>query len=98
MAAAGTLTTNEFELPTCQSGAPLTLHLNIFSSIGRGAVVELHDSAPGIDAAHVLARSEAIQGGGVDHVVVWARPEQNVTHNYTTEWVNGGCACTLRPS
>jgi hypothetical protein len=38
----GNFTTEPFVLPVCAEGQSLSLHLNIFAAIGRGAYVELH--------------------------------------------------------
>eukprot|EP01047_Picozoa_sp_COSAG01_P056239 COSAG01_NODE_6354_length_3718_cov_7.547665_3_plen_196_part_00 len=88
-AAVGTFKTEPFKLPKCSASQALSLHLNIFAAIGRGALVDIYAAT----GSHLLARSTTIQGGGVDFTVEWEVPAaNNVTYNMTREWVNGGCA------
>jgi hypothetical protein len=82
--APGVLTTNGFQLPQCSGTAPQVLQLNIFTSIGLGATVELADA----DSGAIVARSTLIQdGGGVAYNVSWKKPGAS-----KREWVNAGCA------
>jgi hypothetical protein len=105
-AAVGSLATVPFKLPECSSrrgettgATALTLHLNIFAAIGRGALIELRSpppagaTAPDAASSNLLAQSELIEGGGTDYVVNWLQVPPNNTHtNLTREWQNGGCA------
>eukprot|EP01052_Picozoa_sp_SAG31_P012780 SAG31_NODE_755_length_12319_cov_6.335542_7_plen_259_part_00 len=89
----GTLTTTPFHLPTCSSGTPLTLRLNIFTSIGRGAFVEL--KSVGTINGHFAGkhvRSTQILGGGVDMAVDWLELSNGTDAKTENVWVNGGCA------
>ena len=90
-ASGGTLVTRPFVLPSCPSGEPLALHLNIFTSIGRGAFVELESThSAGVSGKQL--RSTQILGGDIDLVAEWM--ELNATGAKKTEqgWLNGGCA------
>ena len=74
-------------------GVPLSLHINIFTSIGRGAYVELKSVDPsGGSAAAKHVRSTQIIGGGVDLVAEWLELSNGTDAKKEMEWVNGGCA------
>lgn len=87
--AGGTIVTEPFVLPSCPVGKPLTLHLNIFTSIGRGAFVEL--STVGTKGPSMQLRSTQILGG-VDVLVEWMKMPDDSQSNAKTVWLNGGCA------
>lgn len=103
------MTTEPFTLPSCPADEALTLHLNIFTAIGRGAYVELKpaartqnndmfssSSAPGGKHGSPSLRSTQIIGGGVDLVAEWLQmPSNDTTPKTELEWVNGGCASTF---
>lgn len=87
---AGVITTEPFAVPSCPAGQPLTLHLNIFTSIGRGAFVELRTLAN--QGSSRQLRSTQILGGGVDLVVQWMKLPENNQDKTKKVWVNAGCA------
>eukprot|EP01048_Picozoa_sp_COSAG05_P017511 COSAG05_NODE_2399_length_3111_cov_58.711819_4_plen_144_part_00 len=81
----GTLTTQPFHLPNCHvapgrggnESSSLTLQLNIATSIGLGARVQLRSVA-----GDMLGDSETIMGGGTAYEVQWTKPPANTTRAY----------------
>lgn len=87
---AGVVTTEPFAVPSCSAGKPLTLHLNIFTSIGRGAFVEL--STLVAQGSSKQLRSAPILDGGVDFVAQWMKLPDDGHDRTEKVWLNGGCA------
>ena len=92
MKSAGVIATEPFVLPSCPAGKPLTLHLNIFTSIGRGAFVELSTLATETSSGQVRSVRSTQILGGVDVVAEWMKPPPNSQAKTQKVWLNGGCA------
>lgn len=86
---AGVITTEPFAVPSCPAGKPLTLRLNIFTSIGRGAFAELR-TLPTEGSSKQLRSTQIL--GGVDVVVQWMKLADDSQGKAEKVWFNGGCA------